>query len=158
MCALLKGVQLVVTGVPSSRWQPHAKSVFNLIWQLLRVKKPEILMDTSLLTAAKYFKAILPLRQERAHDRLSKHYLQIFVNLLMSSGMDHDSTMVYEAVDTMMPSMSAYDVAGDGDAVPTWVNYVRKVILDNTEAGTSAIFGCDVLWRLHILGLNVCLS
>jgi hypothetical protein len=138
MCAQLKVIQLVLTGVPSARWQRHAKSVINLIWQLLRVKKHEILMDTALLTAAKYFNAILPLRQERAPERLSKHYLQIFVTLLMSSGLDHDSAMVYEAVDTMMPSMSDYDIAGDGDAVPTWVNYVRKVILDNTDAGSSA--------------------
>lgn len=138
MCARQRVIHLVLEGVPSPRWQKHARKVINLIWQLLRVRKEEPLKDMSLLTAAKYFKFILPLRQERAHGRLSKHYLQIFVNLLMSSGPEHDSAMVYEAVATMMPCLGAYDVGGEGEEVPTWVNYVRKIIMDNTDAGSSS--------------------
>jgi hypothetical protein len=34
-------------------------------------------------------------------------------------------------------NMTAYDVAGDGDAVPIWV------FVDNTDVGTSALFSCS---------------
>jgi hypothetical protein len=138
MCEMQRIIQIALE-VPATSWQKHCRKVMTIIWHMLRVRKEEVLKDMSLLTAAKYFKYILPLGNERAPERLGKHYLQIFVNLLRSSGPEHNSTMVLEAVDTMMPCLGSYDVGGNSsENIPTWVNYVRKIIMENTDTGSSA--------------------
>ena len=138
LCGLQQVVQLVLSRVPASAWQRHSKAIINAIWLLLRARKEDYLRDMVLLTAAQYFKYMLTLDSEKAPERLGKHYLQIFVNLLRSSGPEHDSDLVHEAVDAMMPCLGRYDVGSGAEPVPTWVNYVRKIIMENTDAGNSA--------------------
>ena len=77
MCELQRIVQTALEAVPAKRWQKHCRKVINVIWHILRIRKEEPLRDMCLLTAAKYFNHILPLDNDRASERLGKHYLQV---------------------------------------------------------------------------------
>jgi hypothetical protein len=138
LCGMQHVVQIVLERMPAASWQKHSRAIINVIWLMLRVRKEEPLRDMVLLTAAQYFKYMLTLDSDKAPERLGKHYLQIFVNLLRSSGPEHDSELVHEAVDAMMPCLGSYDVGSGDEPIPTWVNYVRKIIMENTDAGSSA--------------------
>lgn len=147
MCETQKALQIVMQAVPAVRWQKHCKAMISLCWYVMRVRREEILMDVTLLTAAKYFKHIVPLQltHNSMRDRLARHYLQIFVTLLRTSASEHDQMLVFDAVDAMMPYMEVYagpsassvNQEGTGrvsQPAPIWLNYVRKCMMDYTES------------------------
>ena len=140
----------------------------------------------TLLTAAKYFKHIVPLQltHNSMRDRLARHYLQIFVTLLRTSAPEHDQMLVFDAVDAMMPYMEVYagpsasSGSQEGSRVsqpaPIWLNYVRKCMMDYTESpGISsralqhhhlAVFAPDCCRKLcvavcrHVMGCAIKLT
>ena len=73
---------------------------------------------------------------DRAAERLGSYFLQIFVHLLRSCGPEHDGAVVSAAVAAMTPCLGRYE-ATPGERIPGWVNYVRKAIMENTDAGSS---------------------
>jgi hypothetical protein len=146
MCEAQKALQIVMQAVPAVCWQKHCKAMISLCWYVMRERREEILMDVTLLTAAKYFKHIVPLQltHNSMRDRLARHYLQIFVTLLRTSASEHDQMLVFDAVDAMMPYMevyagpsasgSAHDSSRVSQPAPIWLNYVRKCMMDYTES------------------------
>ena len=146
MCETQKALQIVMQAVPAVRWQKHCKAMISLCWFVMGVRSEEILMDETLLTAAKYFKHIVPLQltHNSMRDRLARHYLQIFVTLLRTSAPEHDQMLVFDAVDARMPYLEVYagpstsSSSQEGSRVsqpaPIWLNYVRKCMMDYTES------------------------
>jgi hypothetical protein len=157
MCETQKALQSVMQAVSAARWQKHCKAMITLCWYVMRVRREEILMDVTLLTAAQYFKHIVPLQltHNSMRDRLARHYLQIFVTLLRTSASEHDQMLVFDAVDAMMPCMEVYagptapcgspEPATGSQPAPIWLNYVRKCMMDYTESPGISSRACPPL-------------
>lgn len=137
MCEAQRALQLVMESIPATRWSKHCKHVMELCWNVLRMRHEEVLVDITFLTAAKYFNLILPLNNQSMRKRLNRHLLHFYVTLLRTAATDHDHVLLFEAVHTMLPYMDVYNVSvgnEDGPMGPTYVNYVRKTIMDQLES------------------------
>lgn len=137
MCEAQRALQLVMESMPATRWSKHCKHVMELCWNVLRMRHEEVLVDITFLTAAKYFNLILPLNNQSMRKRLNRHLLHFYVTLLRTATTDHDHVLLFEAVHTMLPYMDVYNVSvgnEDGPMGPTYVNYVRKTIMDQLES------------------------